>query len=101
MSSHELNSKNNDPVLLLKTIGIEIITVSCCLLLRMARIDLDWNLKKFGAIPAKVTREVIMVCAPWWNLLDIVFVNNELCRNILSMCKGIKYRLNQRIDLKQ
>ena len=44
---HQLNSQNNCPVFLFSTInylGIE--TVSCCLLQRIARMDMDWNLTK-------------------------------------------------------
>ena len=51
----QLNFKNNGPVLLLKMLGIE--TVSCLLWQRMARMNMDKNLKKLGQ-----PFQVLMLC---------------------------------------
>ena len=46
-SSHQLNSKNSPPVLLL---GTKFRPWNCLLLLWMARMDMDWNFKKLGLL---------------------------------------------------
>ena len=48
VSSHQLISNNNRPVLFLKTIYLGIKTVSCHLLQWMATMDIDWNVEKLG-----------------------------------------------------
>ena len=51
-----MNFKNNGPVLLFKTtIGIQ--TVSYHLFLRMAKMDMDWKLKKLGKLI-----HILMLC---------------------------------------
>ena len=56
--SHQLNSKNNGPVLLFKTyLGVE--TVFCRLLQRMARMDMVSKLKTLAQL-----LQVLMLCLP-------------------------------------
>ena len=56
MSRDQLDSKYDSPVLLLRLyVGIE--TISRCLLIWMARMDMDSNLKKLGQL-----FQVLMVC---------------------------------------
>ena len=54
---------------ILYLLGIE--TVFCCLLLPMARMDMDWNLKKLGQLflnfklmPTKNHQKIILLCIP-------------------------------------
>lgn len=69
---------------------LQIETVFCRLLTRVARMYMDWNLKKLGQrfkFYAKITIEIIMViCAAWWNLFDIFFValRGALCQWVLA-----------------
>ena len=76
-------------------LGIE--TVSCRLLLRMVRMEMDWDLKKWRqlfqvlmpcpAMPNKSTKEKnIMVSACWF---DILLVHNSSRKN-LCVVKGTK-----------
>ena len=46
MFSCRLNFKNRGPGLLFKTIDLGTETASYCLLLRITRMNMDWNLKK-------------------------------------------------------
>ena len=82
------NSKTNGSVLLFKAIYLGIEIVSCCLMQRMARIDMDWDVKggNAGMLCLQNHQKYIMVSAPRWNLFDIFSV--LLYRSILSM--GIK-----------
>ena len=69
------HSKNNGPVLLFNTalyLGIE--TVSCRPLERMARMDVDWNLKKMEVLMlclSKISKNILMVTTPNWNCLSM------------------------------
>ena len=61
-----------------KTIIIlDIKTVSCCLLLWMKRMDVDWNLKKLGQVfilRLQKSPKKHKVAALWWNLSDFFFI---------------------------
>ena len=50
VSSHQLNFKNTGRVFFCFRLYLGIETISCHLLLRMARMDVDWNLKKLGQL---------------------------------------------------
>ena len=69
------HSKNNGPVLFFNTalyLGIE--TVSCRPLERMARMDVDWNLKKMEVLMlclSKISKNILMVTTPNWNCLSM------------------------------
>ena len=55
-------------------------TVSCWLW--MARMDMHWNLTKLSqhfqvltyGMPSKITKQNVVVSAPWWNLFDIFVI---------------------------
>ena len=54
-----------------------IVTVSCHLLQRMARMEMNWmNFSSFNAISAKLTLKNIMFHAAWWNLFDYLLHNS-------------------------
>ena len=70
----------------------------CYLLPSMARIDMDWNLKKLRKCLQVLQRcrqnhkkNIIMVSAFRWNLLSS---SSQLYRSILCMGKGKKYHRN-------
>ena len=63
-----MNSRNNGPVLLFKTINIFLLgieTVSCCLLQQMASMRMNQNFfSSFNVMPAKHTEKMMMVIVP-------------------------------------
>ena len=74
-------------------LGIE--TVSRRLLRRMARMDMDWNMKKLGQL-----FQVFMLCLQK-NTTKCLISTSYLKRNIFCVGKGTKWWLWHRIDLKQ
>ena len=82
-------------------LGIE--TVSCRLLRRMARMVLDWKLKKLGQSFRVLMlclqnnrKTVIMVSTPWWNFFDIFITLREhydfvgqFCSEVIIILKSI------------
>ena len=69
------HSKNNGPVLFFNTalyLGTE--TVSCRPLERIARMDVDWNLKKMEVLMlclSKISKNILMLTTPNWNCLSM------------------------------
>ena len=66
-------------------LGIE--TVSCRLLQRMARMDMDWNLKGLDQLKIQgyaCTQKIIMLSALWWNLFAIFSITLQE----LHLCMG-------------
>ena len=86
---------------LLKESYLSIETVSCCLLLWTARMDMDWNWKVLGQlfqviIPClQESPRNIMVFAPWWNLLGIFYITVQekfvYCLGHLIMASAHKW----------
>ena len=92
MSSHQLNSKNNGPVLLFNAIFRH---WNCFLssAARMARMDMDTN-----AMPAKIFQKILFLVLPdkicWLSF-------SYLDRSFLLLGNLTEQRLQHRIDLKQ
>ena len=92
------NSKYNCPVLLCQRyLGIK--TVSCGLLMWTARMDMDWNLKKFAQLLFYAYNEF----RGWCFLVKFVWYlfDNSKRAGIFCMDDGAKKCLQLRIDLKQ
>ena len=44
----------------------------------MAGMDMDWNFKVLRLLLQKLLKNIIMVCANWWNLLEIFLIVSYL-----------------------
>ena len=60
LSSHQLNSKNNGPVSLFKTIFM----YWHCFLQRMAKMEMDWNLEKLGQLFQVLMQQLYLQKSP-------------------------------------
>ena len=83
LPSHQLISKNYGPICHLR-LCLSAETVSCRLLQRMARMDMDCNLKKFVqpfqvlVLCLQKSPKIIVVIDPWWNLFDLLHNSTDV-----------------------